>query len=248
MLPFKGMAVLIASSGRNVPIEWALSLPTFQYPMGMSISWILCKDTRRGEQRDALVQRALDMGAEWLMFIDDDTVIPNYAIQQLHYQLNQHPDVAVIGGIYCTKSEFPEPLVFQELGGGPFWDWKLGEIFECKGIGAGCMMVRSSAIKDIPKPWFRDTNDAPIGVIENHNGVEAASIGNGFTDDLFFCKKVIESGWKILAHGGVLPVHIGQDGKEYSLPIDSYPCREYKKQLEEAIATGKKEIVIPEVQ
>lgn len=241
---FHGVAMLIASSGRKVDMEWALSLPTFGFPVGMSAMWFLCVNTDRAAQREALADQALKSGAEYLFFLDDDTVIPNYTLQQLHYHLNQDPQAAVIGGIYCTKADFPEPLVFKDLGAGVFWEWKVGEVFECKGLGTGCMMIKSSALKTLPKPWFKEPNETPAGQIENYNGIEVPLAKKTGTDDLFFCQKVTDAGFKILAHGGVLPVHIDQNGKKYSLPLDSYPLKDYQAEIAAAQASGKKELVV----
>ena len=240
---FNGVAMLVTSSGRDVNVEWALSLAAFQYPVGMSVAWFLAKGKERGPQRDALAEKALEIGAEFTMFLDDDTISPNYTIQQLHYQLCQHPDAAVCGGIYCTKATPPEPLVFKEIGAGVFWQWKLGEVFECKGLGTGSMMIRTDVLNHISKPWFVDTQTAPVGESENYNGIEMPICKRSGTDDLYFCKKVSDAGYKILAHGGVLPVHVDSEGKFYSLPLDSYPCKEYEKEIGEALKSGKTNLV-----
>lgn len=243
MANFNGVAMLIASSGRQVNIEWSLSLPTFQYPVGMSAAWFLCIDKDRAAQREKLLEKAVDIGAEYAMFIDDDTLIPNYSIQQLHYHLSQNPDVAVCGGIYCTKTEFPEPIVFKELGAGPFWKWSIGDVFECKGLGTGCMMIRCEALKSLSKPWFSEPKEAPVGEIATFNGTEIEVGLRESTDDLYFCRKLTEAKWKILAHGGILPVHIGQEGKFYTLPVDSWPCKAYSKEIAAAKAAGKREVI-----
>jgi len=210
----------------------------------MSVAWFLATGKERGEQREALAQRAVDIGADYAFFIDDDTISPNYTLQQLHYELAQRPDVGVIGGIYCTKAPTPEPLVFKELGAGPFWEWTLGDVFECKGIATGCMMIKTSILKDIPKPWFKDYQDAPVGKTVEFNGTEFSEFKDSGTDDLYFCKKVTEAGYKILAHGGILPVQVGQDGVQYTLPLDSYPCRTFEKEIAAAKAAGKRNLVI----
>ncbi len=124
----------------------------------------------------------------------------------------------VIGGIYCTKTDPPEPIVFKELGAGPFYNWKVGDVFECKGLGAGCMLIKTEVFKHISKPWFLEPDEI---FVDAKDGV-ARNVG---TDDLYFCQKVTEAGFKIMAHGGVLPVHIDIDGRMYTLPIDSYPCQ-----------------------
>ena len=244
MAKFPGIAMLVTSSGRPVCIDWALSLPALQYPMGMSVAWLKAQGLERGNQRDALAEKAIEMGAEWLFFLDDDVICPNYTIQQLHYELAQQPEVGVIGGIYCTKSPQPEPLVFKELGGGPYYGWTLGEVFEVKGIATGSMMIRASILKNIPKPWFVDHDIAPVGEIVTYNGVESPRARNASTDDLYFCRKVDEAGFKILAHGGILPVHVDEDQNFYTLPLDSYPCKNFSKEIAQAKAEGKRNLVI----
>lgn len=244
MAKFNGVAIAVTSSGRPVNIEWALSLPSLAFPVGMSAAWLLAKGSERGKQRDALAQRALDIGADYLFLIDDDTISPHTAIRDLHYELAQRPDAALIAGIYCTKEERPSPLVFESLGGGPFYNWTLGDVFECAGVGTGCMLIRTKVLNDIPKPWFVDFSEAIAGQSVEINGLTFPQAKSEGTDDLYFCKKVTEAGYKILAHGGVLPVHVDQDGKMYTLPLDSYPCKAFDAQIAQAKADGKRNLII----
>ena len=73
------------------------------------------------------------------------------------------------------------------------------------------------------------------------------------SDDLHFCRKVTEAGYEILAHGGVLPLHIAEDGSQYHLPDDCYPVQSYMKKREEFLKKGldptnpEKKISVPEV-
>lgn len=244
MAKFNGLAVAITSDGRPVNIEWALSLPSMAFPLGMSTAWFLAKGKDRGPQRDALAQRAVDMGAEYLFFMDDDTICPHYTVQQLHYELAQRSDVALIGGIYCTKEKNPQPIIFKDLGGGPTYDWTLGDVFECAGVGTGCMLIRTSVLKEIPKPWFVDFNICVPGTTKEYNGVEFPQAKSEGTDDLYFCKKVAEAGYKILAHGGVLPVHVDQEGIMYTLPLDCKPCKAFDLQIAQAKQEGKRNLII----
>lgn len=222
---FSGMAVGIASSGRKVDLRWALAQPVLAWPVGMSVAWLVRVGPDRAQNREVIAEKAVEIGAPFLFFIDDDTVCPNFAARALHHELSQHPDAAICGGIYCTKEEPPSPIVFKELGGGPHWQWKVGEVFECAGLGAGAMMIRTEFLPKIPKPWFFEPDVAPVSEVTNIGGLQVPLAREAGTDDLYFCKKVSDAGLKILAHGGVLPVHIGEDGKEYSLPPNSYPMQ-----------------------
>jgi hypothetical protein len=238
---FNGIAMLVASSGRWVPIEWAFSLSSFTFPVGMSVVWFLGKadkerlangEITRAMQREQLMEKALELGTEYIMFLDDDTVSPAWAVQSLHRVLANNPEAGIAGGIYCTKEAEPQPLVFEELGAGPSYNWVVGDVFECKGLGTGCMMIKSSILKDIPKPWFYEPHHNPIGVEVEIAGNKIPIAKETGTDDLYFCKKVTEAGYKILAHGGVLPVHVGQDGTFHTLPLTCWPAMEFERRQE----------------
>ena len=130
------------------------------------------------------------------------------------------------------KVDRPEPLVFKGPGGGPYWDWHVGEVFECSAIGMGCTLIRTEIFKDIEKPYFRTVDD-----LSPH--LDNIPSGEQWTEDLFFCKKVIETKkWKIIAHGQLVMPHIDvRTGKEYTLQPDSKPMRHLQ------IPAGKKKIL-----
>lgn len=243
-----GIGVLVASSGRPVPIEWAMAIATLAYPVGANHCWLISKadpnnpDMTRDIQRETLVERAIALGTEFAMFFDDDTVPPTHAIQSLWYVMCQNPKAAIVGGIYVTKSERPEAIVYKEIGGGAFWNWTLGDIFPCKGLGLGCMMIRLSALKNIPKPWFKDRLGNTDMRKEMIGEVEVDVVADQGTDDLYLCAKVADAGYEILAHGGVLPLHVGEDGQQYQMPDDSYPVVSYLKRKAEYEVAGKGDV------
>lgn len=241
---FKGVALAIPSDGRDVNIHWALAIVALGYPVGMNrMVLVSVKDPNRKEhtrdmQREILCENALKAGAEFLMFIDDDTIPPPQTIQELWYVLSQNPNAAVAGGIYCTKQTIASPLVFMDIGAGSYWDWTVGDVFKCAALGTGCMMIRTRALLNIPKPWFQDTSESMLGDIEQVNDLEMRVTGRSGTDDIYFCKKVTDAGYDILAHGGVLPQHVARDengvSRFYTLPTNSGPFTRYlEKQAQE---------------
>lgn len=180
----------------------------------------------RAENREKLVEKALEFDCPYLFFLDDDTIVPHFAVQKLHYALVNDPDAMICAGIYPTKTDPPEPIVYKPQGAGSYWRWKEGEVFECDGIGTGAMLIDTRIFKSLPKPWFKEDLEVSEGKTTLlTSGKEVPIVRDFYTDDLYFCYKVRQAGYKILAHGGVLPVHLGQDGTVYSLPADSYPMR-----------------------
>lgn len=217
----------IPFSGRYVAPEWALSLMHLRYPRNCRTGQYAVKGLGREIARTKLVEKALSEDAEYLFFIDDDTAPPLDTISLLMRELDTDPDAMVIGGIYTTKQEPIEPLVFMGQGKGPHWKWKYGEVFPCWGIATGCMMIRCEVFKKIPTPWFRDIDDIEsVGEDTHVFGKEGKPDIFRMTDDLYFCKKVNDAGYKVLAHGGVLPVHWDQKGYGHTLPANAYPVRD----------------------
>jgi predicted SAM-dependent methyltransferase len=122
------------------------------YNMNVMTVWMKPVDVARNE----IAEKAVEMGARFIFFIDEDVTPPGHALRQLIYQAEHHPEGAIFGGIYCHKSPPAMPMIFKNgLGAGPYWDWKVGEFFEVDGISMGCTLVRVDALASIPKPWFK---------------------------------------------------------------------------------------------
>lgn len=210
-----GLAITIPQSGRYNPPEWALSLALLQTAPNVKVMYLATKGVRRDEARDELLEKARSIGARYALMLDDDTPPPPDTILKLQYVMdNAADDVAIVGGIYCSKSVPAHPLVFKDSVNGPFWRWKVGEVFECEFLGAGCMLIKLSVLEHLYRPWFHDVEEA----------TDRSTLH--VTDDVWFCRKVRAAGYRILAHGGVLPTHWDEDGNSYSLPSDSYPFKE----------------------
>lgn len=217
-------AIALPFSGRFVPPEWAVGLANLSFPTNCSYLYLQVKSGNRAGNRTALVKSAQEMGAKYLFFIDDDTMPPHDAVKKLYMALETaDDDIAACGGIYTNKQLPSEPLVYMEENSGPHWKWKVGDIFPCWGVATGCMMIRMSVFKNLPEPWFRDI--ASLEEIGDDPLITIPDCAKGFylTDDIYFCMRLAKAGYRMLAHGGVLPVHWNQEGKPFTLPLNSYP-------------------------
>lgn len=215
-------------SMRWIPPDFsiALAMVISNLPMHVNARLFCTKGEKRDMTRNQLVREALEAKATYIWFIDDDNPPPPTALVKLKYVMDlSGDDVALCGGIYTTKSDPGMPLVFLRENGGVFWKWRVGDVFECGAIATGCMMIRASVFSKIPEPWFHDITDLEDAhrhgwFLDQQAGGDAA-----VTDDMYFCRKVREAGFRMLAHGGVLPGHWGQDGVCYRLGEDTYPYK-----------------------
>jgi hypothetical protein len=206
-----GICIGVPHAGRALTIEWVFALLAQTFPIGMRREYDSIKGEAVAVARNSIAEMALLNNCKYLWFVDDDTIPPVDACRNLIYQLEQADDkVMAIGGIYTTKTEPSEPLIFMRLGDGPYWKWKVGEIFPCLVIGAGCMLIKTEVFQYLEKPWFKTTE----GFCKDE------------TEDAYFCQKVNDAGFVILAHGGVLCGHIDAEaGKIYNLPAGCYPLQ-----------------------
>ena len=213
-----GLLKVLPTSGRLMVPEMVIALSAQMDPTHMTSGYLCIKGAPIDKARELAAEKALEAKAKYLWFVDDDTVPPPNAVKRLIYVLDNYPDVMVCGGIYVTRDpDVPQPLVFRGMGNGSYWRWKVGDVFEVTGMGAGCMMINCEIFKKIPKPWFPwPTSDSTDPKIPS----------TSVSEDISFCNAVQEAGYKVFAHGGVLCDHWdAATGKVYRLPSDSYPMR-----------------------
>lgn len=219
IIPRVGVLVGIRFS-RLVTPEWAIGLATQNFGMGVNVAYvpIHCHNPKTGSQgpprdyaAEAIVQSAIDADVPFIMFVDDDVELPFGACRHLMQTLaSAEPDVMMVGGIYTTKQDHPEPIVFQDIRYGTYWRWKKNTVFPAELLGLGCSLWKTEVFKKIPKPWFRDIDTEKMSC----------------TDDAFFFGKMKLRGFKALADAYVLPTHWDYDsGKGYQLPKDSFPMQ-----------------------
>jgi|SRR5271157_124597 len=212
-----GMLIGLATSGRLVPPELLIALCSQPMPTNMNVAYCAIKGKPVEEARELCAENSLKLKAPYLWFVDDDTIPPPNTPRRLISVLQNHPEVMVCGGIYSIKADPPSPVVFRGNGLGSFWRWKYGEVFEVTGIGCGCMMINTEIFKILKPPYF-PWDKTPI---------ETTTISvPEISEDLSFCSKVREAGYKVVAHGGILCDHFDiRTGKMFSIPDNSYPFR-----------------------
>ena len=102
-------------------------------------------------QRERLATAAIDVGADYMLWIDSDMAFPSTTAVRLmaheepivaaNYIRRQYPHKGVA---YGTIGDWENPLPFEVF----------DELVEVEGIGMGCMLMKTSIFADIPKPWF----------------------------------------------------------------------------------------------
>lgn len=103
-------------------------------------------DENRNQAVDNFYQRG---EADWIMWLDDDTVPPRHFIKHL-LELGK----PFVGGVYFLGGAPYNPVAYKRKKGGfysPFYNYPPGALVQVDSIGMGCTLIHRSVYDDILK-------------------------------------------------------------------------------------------------
>lgn len=173
------------------------SLATLQMPASLtSIDRAVVTGNYVPAQRELIVRRALERGADRLLMCDDDMVLPSDALTKLNAVLDEVPDCALAGALYYSRDGF-RPMTVEH------WDPNntttanipaFGkDPVDVDGVGFGCVLLRLDALRAIEPPYF----PAQIYVEPDALRVRVCN------EDYLFCIRLRESRLRVILHAGV---------------------------------------------
>lgn len=130
-----------------------------------------------------------------VFLVDSDTVPP---IDALAILLGADADVVVGITPIIVKKGFCWSIAYKDEDWIPMYKNLPREPFEVADSGASCLLVRKEVLDDIGWPFFK-TEYQP----KWENGGEAIKCG----EDVYFCKKAREKGYKVIADPFVICKH-----------------------------------------
>ena len=173
-------------------IEWSLAFASIAYPLGAGMRPLVVKGERVDEARNQIVKAALELNADYVLFLADDVIAPPNIFMQQYER-----DVDICTGIYWTKSFPKHPYIWRGVQQGPYTKWKHGEFFQVDMAGCDALLVKTDVFRKIEPPWFSckwtwepDTN-----------------IGSLTTEDFYFFLKAMNAGYKVWADTCVMAGH-----------------------------------------
>lgn len=215
-----GLVLGIPTLGRPVCLEWALALKSLNPPINYNTVFAIIRGKPVDVAREEIAEEALRLNAKYLLFIGDDTILPAHALRQFIFRMENNARIGVVGGVYCSKSNPPAPLVFKENGKGSYWDWKVGEFFQVSGLGMDATLIRVDVLRDLPKPWFK--------TVDTDNFLDGVNSAETWTEDLYFFENMRKNSpaYEIWCEAGVICQHWEHTtNKFYTLPEGSLPTR-----------------------
>lgn len=147
--------------------------------------------------RNNLARRALEWDADYVLWLDSDMVFEPDLLERLMTDLEDY-DADMVSGLYFRRIIPYTPVLFDRLdisGEITYWtEFKElpDDVFEVGGCGFGCVLMKTDVIYDV------------FGKYQNC----FAPLGNT-GEDLAFCWRARECGYKILCDPNVACGHVG---------------------------------------
>lgn len=152
--------------------------------------------------RNGLVAAALDRQPDFLYLLDADSVIrkPRSSVEALRLLFDMvRAGADIVSGTYLSKASrrvCAIRKITEEADEFLSVDEARGSITEVDAVGMGCCLVRKSVFQEVEYPWFM----FPQG---------STPFSREPSEDIYFCNKAREAGFRVWLHGGVEVDHVG---------------------------------------
>ena len=210
------MEWVLARYGQIIPCNWS-HVELIQWMNNyVPLSYLL------PDAENLIAKQLVEGDFEWLLMIESDNIIPPETFVKMNeYMLEKK--VPIVSGLYFTKSEPPEPILYRGRGVGYFNDFKIGDKVWVDGIPFGCALIHGDIIKTLWKesPEYRIGDQITRRVFElpDKSWGEGTAYGavRG-TTDLAFCTRLMRDGIFKKAGWGEY------QNKQYPFLVDTTIC------------------------
>lgn len=147
--------------------------------------------------RNSIVEAALEVGADYLLMLDDDHVIEwrNSSVPSDAYDIAKRliaHKKDIVGALYYHRGGSCLPVLMKEGKDGGFYylrdDEITGGLQEVAVQGGGCMLIDMNVFSRIPSPWFEPEFQ--------------------FGTDVQICKKAREQGYSVWCDTSIILGHV----------------------------------------
>lgn len=161
----KQRTVVIIPAGDSIPAKVALSHWNLAFPPNNGVVRILAQGMEVGDAYSSAIEQILahpDLSQwEYLLTLEHDNAPPADGVIRLIEQMEAHPELSCIGGLYFTKGEGGVAQIWGDPKD-PVVNFRPqvpvpGQLVECCGTGMGFNLWRLSMFKDarLRRPWFK---------------------------------------------------------------------------------------------
>lgn len=201
--------IMLLPSAPRISSRCAQSIYSISIPPNQAFHRVLLLGMEVGEAYSNAIAQILSNPElstwDYILTVEEDNLPQQDALVRLIAQMEKHPELAAIGGLYWTKGLGGVPQIWGDVRD-PIINFRPqvpvpNQLVECVGTAMGFTLYRLSMFKDarLRRPWFRTLN-----------GTEGLGIG---TQDLYFWGNARPFGYRCAIDCGVLVGHYDLDGK-----------------------------------
>lgn len=146
-LPVTGLLrveFMLAKYGQTIPCNWSMA----EHMHALSPITPLGYDVKNA--RNIIVQAAVLSDFDWLFFLDHDVILPSDTFLKMNEYMRDG-SIPLVSGLYFTKSQPAEPLLYRGRGNSYYATWQLGDKVWCDGTGMGCMLLNVKVLREMWK-------------------------------------------------------------------------------------------------
>lgn len=183
----------MARYNQAVPCNWSMAAATLGMGTCVPMHYLVADAQNLG------CREVVDKDFEWMLLWEDDVLPPLTSLLILNKYM-QEEKIPVVSGLYFTKGEFSEPILYRGRGTSCFTKFKIGDKVWADGVPTGFLLIHGSIIKLMYKESEEYTlisGQKVKRVFETPSQIyydietKAFSSGRG-TSDLNWCKRVIK--------------------------------------------------------
>lgn len=198
--------IMLMPAADKVPAKCVLSWLNLAFPPNNGVARILTQGMEVGDAYSSAIENILNTPGmcdwEYILTVEHDNAPPGDGVLKLVEQMQAHPELACIGGLYFTKGYGGVAQIWgdpkdPQVNFRPQLPDHSGGLVECCGTGMGFNLWRLSMFKDkkLRRPWFHT---------QTANGIA--------TQDLYFWADARKHGYRCAIDCSIRVGHYDLEG------------------------------------
>ena len=110
-----------------------------------------------GQCMQRMFNDAISQGMDWVLSIDSDSLFNEQHLSDLFDEFGQHPEADAMAALQCRRGK---PFPLMTVGSCEGMELKNLDPILATTAHFGLTLIRTDALKQIPKPWFKAEPDA----------------------------------------------------------------------------------------
>ena len=192
--------------------------------------------------RETIAEEAVKLGMDWILFFDDDQILPRKLFLALARHMNKadiicplvfqrvYPYKPVLYKLQYQEKEIEKDGIKHKVAYAQtdqITDYPVNEVFYPDATGFGCVLVSTKLLKAMKQPWF----------FSNTN----------LGEDIWFCRRAQEHGFKVLCDTRIKVGHLSIPRSIGELDFIEHNKKDLAELHKDEIEKLKKNIEPPKV-